>query len=61
MIRDFMGFPARHGGIQKWLVFNGKSQSKINDLEVPLFQETIIWPLKMMDHAIDNLRVVLFC
>ena len=34
------GFPARHGGTPKWMVYKGKY-----DLGVPLFQETTIWCL----------------
>ena len=33
-----------NGGTQKWLVHNGKSQSTMDDLVVPLFQETSISP-----------------
>ena len=33
-----------NGGTQKWLVYNGKSQSTMDDLVVPLFQETSTSP-----------------
>jgi len=32
-----MGYP------NSWMVYNVKSQTKIDDLGVPLFQETSIW------------------
>ena len=31
---------SRNGDIPKWMVYNCKSQSKMDDLEVALFQET---------------------
>ena len=32
-----------HGGTPKWMVYKGKSQSKMDDLGVPTFQETSIY------------------
>ena len=36
-----MGFHS-HGDTPQWMVYNGKSENKLNDLGVPLFQETLM-------------------
>ena len=49
-----------NGGTQQLIVYKGKSQSKMDDLEVPLFQETsihgdgsmpIVWKYNMFNHS----------
>ena len=32
-----------NGGTQKWLIYKGKSQSKMDDLRSPPFYETPMW------------------
>ena len=39
-----------YGVSSKWMVYNGKSQSKMDDLEVPLFQETSKFLYSWFDH-----------
>ena len=39
-----------NGVSPKWMVYNGKFQSKMDDLEVPLFQETSKSLYSWFDH-----------
>ena len=54
--KHIWGVPARHGASPSWMVSNGKTQSKMDDLGVPLFHETPVagwqqgWRLQSCRH-----------
>ena len=45
-------------GTPKWMVYTGKSQSKMDDLGVPPFQETSICCFEMDDSIVYYVYIV---